>query len=431
MEKLMQYIWQHRLWRPASLTAVDGRKVKLIDPGTLNTGSGPDFFNAKVMIDGHLWAGNVEIHVRASDWKRHGHHLDRAYDNVVLHVVEYDDMAVHRSDGEVIPQVIMPAAADFSVHYSRLVARADSSLPCREEIASLPQLYVSDWIAALAHERLYAKVERIEGLLSRFSGDWREVCYVSLARALGFGLNSEPFERLALATPLRVLMKHSDSPLALEAMLFGQSGLLGDVPQGRRDRYVESLLREYGFMQSKFGLKPIGSECWRTGRMRPHNLPHRRIALLAAFVAEIHGLFAGLTSASGIDEVRSVLNTSLSGYWPSHFTLGGQEATTTSALSRASLDVMVINVAVPLVYAYGLYKGDDSACTRAVDMLCGLGAESNSVVAMFRDAGVRCCDAFTSQALIQLRRAYCEPRKCLYCRIGHRMLSRHAVRTNQ
>lgn len=431
MEKLMQYIWQHRLWRPASLTAVDGRKVKLIDPGILNTGSGPDFFNAKVMIDGNLWAGNVEIHVRASDWKRHGHHKDRAYDSVVLHVVEYDDMAVHRTDGEVIPQVIMPAAADFSVHYSRIVALADTSLPCKAEIEALPQLYISDWIAALAHERLYAKVERIGKLLARFSGDWSEVCYVSLARALGFGINSDPFERLALATPLRVLLKHSDSTLAIEAMLFGQSGLLGEVPPPRRDRYVESLIREYGFMQSKFGLKPMTSGSWRTARMRPPNFPHRRIALLAAFVAEIHGLFAGITSASGIDEVRSLLNMALSGYWSAHFTLGGTEATVPSVLSRSSLDVMVINVAVPLIYAYGLYKGDDRACGRAVDMLCGLGAENNSVVTMFRNAGIKCGDAFTSQALIQLRRAYCETRKCLYCRIGHRMLSRHAVRTNQ
>jgi len=410
------------------MKAVDGRDVRVIDPGRLNTGSGPDFFNAKVMIDGRIWAGNVEIHVRASDWKRHGHHCDKAYDSVVLHVVERDDMAVHRTNGELIPQVIMPAAADFSTHYSSLVSRADTALPCRPEIASLPQLYISDWMAALGYERLYAKVDRLNELLGRTGGDWREVCYIAVARALGFGINSEPFERLALATPLRVLSKHSDSQLAIEAMLFGQSGLLGAVPEARRDAYVESLVREYDFMKAKFGLKPVGAESWRTARMRPGNFPHRRIALLAAVVGRIHGLFADLTEAANADEARQLLDIPLTGYWSSRFTLGASPGAPKPSLSRASLDVLVINAAVPLLYAYGLYKGNGDMCARAVDMLAGLSAESNSIVALFRDAGVRCTDAFTSQALIQLRRGYCEARKCLYCRIGHRMLSRHAVR---
>ncbi len=425
----MQYIWQHRLWRPTSMKTVDGRDVKVIDPGRLNTGSGPDFFNAKVMIDRRMWAGNVEIHVRASDWKRHGHHCDKAYDSVVLHVVERDDMAVHRTNGELIPQVIMPAAADFSMYYNELVARADTSLPCRAEIASLPQIYISDWISALGYERLYAKVDRLNALLDRTGGDWREVCYIALARALGFGINSEPFERLALATPLRVLSKHSDSQLALEAMLFGQSGLLEAVPQARRDSYVESLAGEYDFMKAKFGLRPLGAESWRTARMRPGNFPHRRIALLAAFVGRIHGLFADLTEAADADEAGRLLDIPLTGYWSSRFTLGAPPGAPTPSLSRASLDVLVINAVVPLLYAYGLYKGNGGLCGKAVEMLAGLAAESNSIVALFRDAGVRCTDAFMSQALIQLRRGYCEARKCLYCRIGHRMLSRHATLT--
>ena len=430
MEKLMQYVWQHRLLRPGAMSTVDGRGVQIIDPGLLNEGSGPDFFNAKVRIDGDMWVGNVEIHVRASDWMRHGHDRDRAYDSVILHVVYHDDMPVKRPDGNVIPQMVLPVRTNFADHYNALVTRAERDLPCREFIASLPPLHLSDWLSALGIERLYAKSARIAGLLGRYNNDWREAVYVTLARALGFGTNSEPFERLAMATPYGFLARHADSELTVEAMLFGQSGLLEGIPLD--SRYALALTREYEFMQKKFGLRKVNSPGWKSGRMRPQNFPHRRVALLAQMVRRLPQLMSRIVEAEDAEALRRLFEVTLSGYWATHYTFsergvasdGSQER---QALSASSVTGLLINVAIPLMHAWGEHHRDNGMTDRCIAMLQELKPESNRITAMFEAAGVKCRDAFTSQALIELRREYCEARKCLYCRIGHRMLASKAT----
>ena len=226
----MQYIWQHRLYRNSDMVTNDGLKVRVIDPGLLNTDAGPDFFNAKIEIDGHLWAGNVELHVRATDWKRHGHDRDKAYDSVILHVVGKDDAPVYRTSGERIPQVVLEVSPLFNQSYDRLVNARDE-IPCAASLRQVPHLTITEWVEALAFERLHNKVDRIGQLLELYHGSWEDVCYVTLARNLGFGINNEAFERLARRTPLRLLAKHSDSLLQVEALLFGQAGLLDAAAQ--------------------------------------------------------------------------------------------------------------------------------------------------------------------------------------------------------
>lgn len=420
----MQYVWQHRLWVSQSMFTVDGRKVQVIDPGRLNTDAGPDFFNAKVKIDGEMWVGNIEIHVRASDWLRHHHDKDTAYDSVILHVVEKDDMQVHRSNGEIIPQLCMPCSAQFSEQYNRLVGSAASELPCAQEIANLPSIYLTDMISTLGYERLYSKVERIEQLLNRFSGDWNEVCYVLLARSLGFGVNSDAFERLALATPLKFMSKHSDSLTVIESMLFGQSGLLDTAPDD--DSYVAILKNEYQFFAQKFGFVKPSSLGWKMARMRPQNFPHRRIAVLAAMIEGGFGYASKMMSAKSVDEVRKLFEVELSGYWTQHSSFKSAGGGSKRGLSESSVSILIINAVIPVIYAYGRLCNDEAACNRAIEMLQSLKPEKNSIVELFMRAGIECKDAFTSQALIQLRREYCETRKCLYCRIGHRMLALRA-----
>lgn len=427
MEKLMQYVWQHRLWQQGDMRTVDGRRVQVIDPGLLNTDAGPDFFNAKVSIDGHTWAGNVEIHVRASDWHRHGHHTDHAYDTVILHVVDYDDAVIRRPDGEVIPQLRMPCSGDLNTYYRDLVGRADIDLPCAATISRLPSLYLTDWLTTLAYERLYEKMERIEQLLERFAGDWEQTCYVTVARGLGFGVNSEPFERLALSLPLRFIGKHSDDSTAVEALLFGQAGLLGrGVSAG--DAYAERLSKEYAFLSTKFGLRAPESLGWKMARMRPANFPHRRIALLAAMLAGGFRMLSRIVSVESVDDACALFTPEMANYWQWRYSFGPGGQRHLGSMSRSSALVMVINVVVPLMMAYGTAHSDSGMTDRAVSLLHDIGAERNSVVEMFARSGIKVGDAFSSQALIQLRRAYCEKRKCLYCRIGHRMLAAKAIR---
>lgn len=417
----MQYVWQHRLWTQAEMRTVDGRAVQVIDPGRLNTDAGPDFFNAKIAIGGRTWVGNVEIHVRASDWFRHRHDADRAYDSVILHVVDRDDAVVRRPSGEPVPQLCMPCTPDFHQKYHRLVDSAESDLPCRCHIAEMPRLYLTDWLGALAYERLHSKVDRVYALLDRYSGDWEETCYNVVARCLGFGINGEPFERLAASLPLMFIGKHSDSLTSIEALLFGQSGLLDDAPAA--DAYVARLQREYEFLSHKFGLRRPGHLGWKMSRMRPGNFPHRRIAILAAMLYGGFRMMSRLLAVSSDEDAFTLFSPQVTGYWAHHYNFGTPQGKELGGMSRSSLSVMTVNAVVPLMYAYGTSHGDTALADRSVDLLHSLAPERNSIVDLFASAGIKCRDAFDTQAVIELRREYCEKRKCLYCRIGHRMLS--------
>ena len=267
----MQYVWNHRLWRSEDMVTNTGKKVRVIDPGLLNTDAGPDFFNAKVEIDGRMWVGNVEIHYRASDWKRHHHDVDKAYDSVILHVVGKDDAPVRRTGGELIPQLVLEVSPQFYSDYATLV-NGTIEVSCAEKIKQVPQLTMVEWVSALAFERLHGKVQRIHEMLERFNGSWEDVCYVTLARNLGFGINNEAFERLARKTPLRLLGKHSDSIFQIEALLFGQAGMLeGNVQHA--DPYAQQLATEYAFLRNKFQLSPMETQAWKLFRIRPQNVP--------------------------------------------------------------------------------------------------------------------------------------------------------------
>lgn len=436
MELLMQYIWQHRLWLPTDMTTVDGCRVDVIDPGLLNTGSGPDFFNAKIRIGSKLWAGNVEMHVRATDWHRHGHDHDRAYDSVILHVVARDDGRILRPGGEEIPQVVMPCTADFSRIYNEMVNDPVSQLPCARHIAALPHIYLTDWLTALAFERLYEKSDRAADYVRNAHGDWGEAIYIVLARALGFGTNSDAFERLARQTPLRKLLRHRGDIHAVEAALFGQAGLLENIPDDTdAPEYIARLKQDYDFMAAKYGLQQPAAMSWRMGRMRPQNFPHRRIAALARLICDGFSIGYDLLHAQNEDDVRTLFDVKLHDYWKAHYNFsptntGGstQWHPGEHAFSKASVNTLIINVAAPVMHAYGNQTGHTDMCERAVELLQSLKPENNTIIRLFEAAGVDCPDAFTSQALIQLRRNYCEPRKCLYCRIGHRYLATRAIR---
>lgn len=424
MEKLMQYVWKHRLWRSEDMVTNTGKKVRVVDPGLLNTDAGPDFFNAKIEIDGHMWVGNVEMHYRATDWKRHRHDSDKAYDSVILHVVAKDDAPVRRSNGELIPQLVLEVSPQFNADYASLVG-ATIEVPCATKIKQVPHLTIVEWVEGLAFERLHGKVERIHQLLDSFNGSWEDVCYVTLARNFGFGINNDAFERLARRTPLRLLGKHSDSVLQIEALLFGQAGML-DAQKPGMDSYYNQLCTEYAFLSNKFQLTPMEKESWKLFRIRPQNFPYRRIAMLAQFIEGGFRMMNRILDAEGEKEMRALFEVELSGYWTKHYTFGKPNERATATLSRNSIDIILINTVAPLLYAYGELTGNYEMTDKAIKLLEDLRAESNSIVAHFVAYGIDCPDALTSQALVQLKREYCDARKCIYCKIGHHLLSKAA-----
>ena len=422
-EMLLHYLWEHRLWKYGTLRTVEGQRVEVLDPGIHNDDSGPDFFNAKIIIGEKTWAGNVEIHTSASDWFRHGHQDDPAYQSIILHVVGHSDAEIKRPDGSVIPQLILPYTADFRRRYLSMV-ESPAEPACASELHTLDPLYVTDWLTALAYERIYAKVDRVFQYLRRVNDDWQAAAYITLARALGFSTNAEPFERLAVATPLRFMLKHSSQPALIEAILFGQSGFLDAKPSAPDDvLYIEQLRIDYDFLRAKYGLSPLESPGWKLARMRPPNFPHRRIAALCSMISDGFTFGRKFSHVSSLDEARQLFNCQINGYWESHFSFGGNAAKAPRAFSPETVGSLIINALVPLLYAYGLHFGNDRKMNTAIEIMQALGAEHNSLTRIFTDRGISCDDAFTSQALIQLRRAYCEPRKCLFCRIGHRILA--------
>ena len=420
----MQYVWKHRLWRSEDMVTNTGKKVRVVDPGLLNTDAGPDFFNAKIEIDGHMWVGNVEMHYRATDWKRHHHDSDKAYDSVILHVVAKDDAPVRRTNGELIPQLVLEVSPQFNADYASLVG-ATIEVPCATKIKQVPHLTIVEWVEGLAFERLHGKVERIHQLLDSFNGSWEDVCYVTLARNFGFGINNDAFERLARRTPLRLLGKHSDSVLQIEALLFGQAGML-DAQKPGMDSYYNQLCTEYAFLSNKFQLTPMEKESWKLFRIRPQNFPYRRIAMLAQFIEGGFRMMNRILEAEGEKEMRALFEVELSGYWSKHYTVGKPNERATSTLSRSSTDIILINTVAPLLYAYGELTGNYEMTDKAIKLLEDLRAESNSIVSHFVAYGIDCPDALTSQALVQLKREYCDARKCIYCKIGHHLLSKAA-----
>lgn len=420
----MQYIWGHRLYGESDKQLTDGRSVSIVHPGMQNRTSGPDFFNSMIDIEGVRWAGNIELHLRASDWHRHGHDKDRAYDSVVLHVVGVSDTYVTRTDGSIIPQLLLPFNRETAERY-RLLAEGSQPLRCHAWLKELPRLNVADWLDSMATERLQEKSNRLLECVDYTNGDWSQALFIVLARALGFGLNGEPFEQLARTLPLSVAARHSNSLFQLEALLLGHAGLLANACPDHGDPYYAELREEYVFLAHKYSLKPLAGHIWKMSGVRPGNMPYRRLAYMARLLQGVSTLFSRIMDAGGdVERLLELFEVEFEGYWSRHLTFGPETARSyAKALSQDMAQVLLINVAAPLYHAYGVYSGDFLVEELGEKLLTRLPAEHNSVIKLWKDAtGIIACNAFESQALLHVKRTYCEQSKCMNCRVGHRAL---------
>ena len=419
MERILQYVWKHRLYAEADFTTTDGLPVFVIDPGIVNHDAGPDFFNAKVRIGETVWVGNVEIHERASDWHRHGHQKDRLYDTVVLHVVRQGDAEVYRTNNEPIPQAVLPVSEKIERNMEWLLTR-DTPIPCADRIASVPKLYLSDWMSALLMERLERKTEDVFSRLNKKSKDWNEMFYMTLMRNFGFGANSDAFELLAESLPYKYILKHRNNPLQIEALILGQAGLLEEEPD--EDSYLLSLRREYEFLRLKYKLQSVDSYLFKKLRTRPVNFPHVRLAQIAAIWIKYDLLFSKVLEAENLDGLRAFFNVEPSAYWRNHYHFHTVSKAKKKSVGKNASDIILINTVIPVLFAYGKYTRNSEYCERALRFLEEIAPERNHIVTLFCRSGISVKNAGDTQALIQLRREYCEKKKCLYCRIGFRLI---------
>ena len=420
MERLLHYVWKYRLYAEASLVTTEGIPLLVLDPGLQNQNAGPDFFNAKIKIGDTLWAGNVEIHEKASDWFAHHHDTDKAYDSTILHVVENSDTVVHRMNGELIPQLILQVPEAVCDNMKWLLER-DTSVACLSCMGKIEQVHISAWMDALLTERLERKTNDIERLLTQYKDDWNEVFYILLTRSFGFGINSDAFEWLAKSLPLKYIRKQRSSSSQIEAMLFGQAGMLSEELSCP---YYRLLQREYAFFRHKYDLKPLDAMLFKNLRTRPSNFPHLKLAQLAAIWCRYDTLFSMILSATSSGMIKSYFRILPSEYWKTHYQFNSKSPEKEKRFGESALNILLINTVVPLLFAYGKRKKLPEYCQRAITLLESIPPEHNHIVSMFVRAGIPVYNASDTQALIQLKREYCEKRKCLYCRIGFRLLKR-------
>lgn len=421
-EEFLHFVWKNKLFNTSDLITTSGEALKIIKSGEHNSNAGPDFFNSRINISGTVWAGNVEIHIKASDWHRHSHQHDPAYDNVILHVVYEADQDVKRKDGEVIPTLELRPLIKKEIFTNYLeLKNAAETISCKKEIPAIDEFYLKTWQGRLMVERLEQKSSAIIAILERNKNNWEESFYQVLARNFGFKVNAEPFEMLARSLPVSVLAKYKDNLFQIEALLFGQAGFLADFFE---EDYPRKLQNEYRYMQKKHGLVLLEKHVWKFLRLRPMNFPTVRLAQLAALIYKSSALFSKVINATHSKEIFEYFTIEASDFWNTHYTLFEKSPVRKKGFGKDSMENVVINTVVPFLFVYGKYKGDDNLIERAISYLEDLKKETNSVVRQWEEAGIKISSAFTSQAMIQLKNNYCNHQKCLSCSIGNKILSK-------
>jgi hypothetical protein len=413
-EDFLHFVWQFGLFDRNNLKALTGEEIDIITIGQYNSDAGPDFFNARIRINGIEWAGNVELHLRSSDWNKHGHTNDSAYNNVILHVIEEYDINIFNKSGTKIPAIKLQFNKLLLENYLKLYGSVNS-IACSRHLPNINADTLGLFLPSLAIERLEQKTIEIKEKLKASGNNWEDVFYKTLARNFGFRINSLPFAMLADAVPLLALAKQKNNLLQIEAMFFGQSGLL---PKKAEHPYIKSLQAEYAFLKSKFNLNPLQKDIWKYLRVRPVNFPTVRIAQFAALIHQSTALFSKIMEQESMESVFILFSVTASEYWNTHYSFETPSPDEPKTLGKESLQTIIINTVVPFVFLYGQEKGKEDVSDRAVRFLESLPSENNKIIRLWLDAKAKSKNAMESQALIQLYNNYCLTHKCLNCQIG-------------
>ena len=434
-EEFLYYIWENRL-TDKDLKTMEGESVEVVATGYRNTDSGPDFLEAKIQIGDKLWAGHVEIHVKSSDWNRHGHQNVKAYKNVILHVVYENDLQVND-----IPTLELKGHFDESLfaQYQKLIA-SKTWIPCEKSIAQVPVFTSLSWLDRMAVERLESKSGAVTKLLEDNQFDWEDALYKLLMRYFGLKVNNEAFEYLANILPFKTLLKHADNLLQVEAMLMGCAGFLED---DFTEDYPMLLRREFSVMKAKFNLLTMPAERWKFMRMRPSNFPTIRLAQMAQLIHKNGCLFSKIKAAKDTAEAKALFDVAASEYWETHWRFNKRlpqcdsptdqksgavglsyhgSRKTPKHLGKTTADVLIINAVAPLLFCYGKLHKEDSYCETALQFLEDTEAEGNTIIRHYAQCGITAENAMQTQALLHLYSYFCKRKRCLDCRIGNVLL---------
>jgi hypothetical protein len=397
-EIVLHYIWERCLWAGFAQRTTDGREVEILSVGEHNHDAGPDYSHARIRIDGKEWIGNIEIHISSSDWTKHHHHTDKAYDSVILHVVRVADKPVYNSKGELVPQCELqyPGDKDYLSGLFSLAQQMDSAtsrIGCAEQLIHEPELLTNGWRKTLLHKRLECKRASIKRLLEITKGSWEHALYISLARNFGFHTNSLPFEQLAINTPLSCLMKHRNSLFQLTAILLGQASLIKEEEK--------ELQKEYHFLRIKFGLTPIDPTMWKHARMRPQNSPELRVRQFAQLIYQSENLLSKIIDENGLKELEQLFNV--------------------PQMGKSSIDILLINTVIPYKYAYAMHQNNPVKAEQTAELMESIAPENNVIVRQWRVLGQQVHNAADTQALLHLYQNYCQHHECINCEVGYKI----------
>lgn len=420
-EDLLQFLWQHRLYNTSNkLLNTDGESIEIIFPGILNHHAGPDFLEAKIKVAHTTWVGNIEIHLKTSDWNKHHHNENSEYDKLILHVVYLNDIALNRNQKTQFMTLELKNHIDPTLikQYETLMEQK-SFIPCEKLIQQVPPLSIMQQMNRVLAERLEEKTHSILELLSNKNNNWQEVFYINLAKGFGSQINQYPFQQLAQNTPLNLIAKLKSNPLQIEALLFGQAGFLNEYFD---EDYPILLQNEYQYLKKIHQLKPMDKNLWKFLRLRPANFPTIRIAQFSQLILQSTHLFSKILNAQNIQELLSLFQVHLSQFWETHYTLYDSGNKKEKHLGISFTHTLIINSIIPTLFIYGKLQGREEFCNIAIELLNELPAEKNHIITKWSQLGLKMKHASDTQSALQLYHKYCLQKKCLHCSIGFKIL---------
>lgn len=419
-ELFIYFLWENFLYS-TPLKTVEGDDVSVLNAGERNNDSGPDYLFSKIKIGNTEWVGNVEMHIKSSMWYLHGHDRDKAYDNVILHVVyEYDGKTLN-SNGVEVPVVEMKGKFDEKYYMNfKLLIESKKTVSCEKQLSSIPEIDKFFWLERLVTDRLEEKFKTIQSDSENYKTGFGEIFYRKLAGSFGLKTNKDAFESLAFSLPLKILQKHGDNRLQVEALLFGNAGFLnGDLD----DTYYKTLRKEYEFLSVKYNLKSLNPVVWRFMRMRPNNFPTVRLSQFAGLVVKLHGDFVKLVSLKHLSDLYTILDVETSEYWKTHYKFGKVSSYSSKRLGKHSVNSVIINSVIPFTFFYGKIYGVNEYVYKALDWLENIPPEDNKIVRLYKEAGFPVKNAMHTQAMLVLKNSYCDKKRCVDCAIGRKVMA--------
>ena len=415
-EEFIYYLWENRLLH-LDLKTTDNEEITILSVGIRNHDSGADFVNARIKIGDALWAGQVEIHVRASDWFKHNHHNDANYDSVILHVVYEND-----TDSLKIPTLEIKDKFDLSIfHKYNWFFGSRNWIPCGEFVGGVQNFTLISWLDRMLVEHLEDECKDLDFKLKNNQYDWEQAFYQRLMRYFGLKVNNDSFEYLSRILPLNLLLRHRDNDIYIESMMFGCAGFL---ERDFEEDYPSLLKRDFMMLKSKFGLKVMPLSNWKFLRLRPPNFPTIRIAQLAKIITKNGNMFSKIRDADDIQEIRDLFDVELNSYWDNHFQFDKtSKVERRKILGKTAVDLIIINAIVPMLFYYGHTHSLESYKEKAMSFLEQIEAEDNLIIRNFQKSGIVLQNAFQTQAILYMYKYYCKRRRCLECRI-YSVLSR-------